>query len=532
MKYFKSLPLQLFPKTFWTKSALKEFRRFCRARSGVIAVVFAIAAIPIFTSVGAGFDYARAQILKTRLGEALDKAALAAGSLANPSDTAIKETLDAYFAANFPEGIGSRTSISHSYDEDTGEIKINATGSVQTAFLSLFNIDKIDVAVATVVVRETSGLEVALVLDNTGSMSRNNRMVALRSAASELVDILFQDEDRPKNVTIGLVPYVTTVNIGKDNEEAFINVPTPPNSYPLSTDTEWKGCVEARQSPADVSDQFDPTSDLFGKWNPYYWESEPILDGRERFGGIFDVCVNTWWLPSFNQGFLANPVATGRSPNIIENYPQRSNPPRYRFLRTIPPSTRGPNQACPDPITALTNNRNTLKSAIRQMQPWSGNGTMTHLGAAWGWRVLSQQAPFTEGKPKGAGRNKKAVIIMTDGENFMTPGRSNCINFVNDKYTSHYTGYGYLSENRLGTTDSTRATQKLNEKLESVCRAIKNDEISVFTITFELDNIDTQNIFRECATKPSWYFNSPDAATLKDSFRAIGAQLNGLRITK
>ena len=165
------------------------------------------------------------------------------------------------------------------------------------------------------------------------------------------------------------------------------------------------------------------------------------------------------------------------------------------------------------------------------MQPWSGNGTMTHLGAVWGWRVLSQQAPFSEGKAKTS-RNKKAVIIMTDGENFMTPGRRNCINLVDPKYTSHYTGYGYLSENRLGTTDSTRATQKLNEKLESVCRAIKNDDISVFTITFELENIDTQNIFRECATKPSWYFNSPDAATLKDSFRAIGAQLNGLRITK
>ena len=166
------------------------------------------------------------------------------------------------------------------------------------------------------------------------------------------------------------------------------------------------------------------------------------------------------------------------------------------------------------------------------MEPWSGNGTMAHLGAVWGWRVLSPQAPFDEGLPFGTEGNKKAVIILTDGRNLISSQGFNCRTFVNNKYTSHYSGYGYLAEKRLGSTTFSGATNSLNSKLTTVCDNIKAAGITIYTITFELNDIATQNLFEDCASTPDLYFPSADSETLQESFRAIGAQLNSLRISQ
>ena len=77
------------------------------------------------------------------------------------------------------------------------------------------------------------------------------------------------------------------------------------------------------------------------------------------------------------------------------------NPFKYRnnsaSLDTSPPDTRGPNRGCPTPIVPLTTNESTVQTNIAAMRHWSGGGTNQAEGLAWGWRVLSPTAPFTEG---------------------------------------------------------------------------------------------------------------------------------------
>ncbi|MBT06675.1 MAG: hypothetical protein CMM32_07145 [Rhodospirillaceae bacterium] len=496
------------------------------SKHGIIAVAYALAAIPVIMAIGGALDFGRAYLLQSRLAEALDKAALAVGAETTTNTAILNQTLNNYFNANFnADGVGRTLNIAS--DITDSRITLRATGSVDTAFLKIINKNEIVVTVTTEVVRETTGLEVVLVLDNTGSMAANNRIGNLKVAARELVDILFQNEDRPENVRIALVPFVTTVNIGQENV-GFIRTPIPENDYAPPRDPRWKGCVEARPFPHDTSDVFDINSDVAGLWDPYYWESEPVLDG---FGGFFNVCENMWWLPNLRRG-LSRPIATGRSGANFGTYPDRSTPPRFFNVDTIPPSTHGPNKACPDPITPLNNDRGRLRAAINQMQPWSGNGTMAHLGAVWAWRVLSPGPPFQEGRGRGAQGIKRAVIILTDGVNLVSSGRSNCSRFVDARYNSQYTGYGYLSENRLGTQSFTGATAVLNDRLSDVCTNLKRDDITVYTITFELNDATTQEVFRRCASEPKLYFPSPDSSTLQESFRAIGASLNALRIAR
>ena len=60
---------------------------------------------------------------------------------------------------------------------------VSAKAEFDTNFMNLFGIDSVTVASSTTVRREVQGLEVVLVLDNTGSMNTNNNIEALRTAS-------------------------------------------------------------------------------------------------------------------------------------------------------------------------------------------------------------------------------------------------------------------------------------------------------------------------------------------------------------
>ena len=78
-------------------------------------------------------------------------------------------------------------------------------------------------------------------------------------------------------------------------------------------------------------------------------------------------------------------------------------------------SSRGPSIDCPKPILPLTNVKADIQTHVNSLSA-DGNTDIAH-GAAWGWRVLSKQAPFTEGIGPGDTdyeKWQKAIVIMTE----------------------------------------------------------------------------------------------------------------------
>ena len=79
---------------------------------------------------------------------------------------------------------------------------------------------------------------------------------------------------------------------------------------------------------------------------------------------------------------------------------------------------------CSNEITDMTTNQTTLNSAIDAL---SASGyTYIASGLTWGWRMVSPDAPLSQGisyagmkDPKT--KTKKFVILMTDGENTRAP---------------------------------------------------------------------------------------------------------------
>jgi len=186
------------------------------------------------------------------------------------------------------------------------------------------------------------------------------------------------------------------------------------------------------------------------------------------------------------------------------------------------------NKGCPEQsITTLTNKKADLLAAVNNLQYPRGN-THIPVGAVWGWRLLSPEwrglwggdmdgndLPQDYDEPL----SQKAMILMTDGTNTMSG--------------SIYTAYGWLSDGHLGTTNSSTAVTKLNNKTTTVCNAMKAKGILIYTIVFGNDSSTTsKNLMKNCASETDFYFFSPSADALKTAFKAIGDSLSKLRVSK
>ena len=175
----------------------KNITSYVRNTLGVVAVLFGFVTPVIFSSVGVSVDMAQAYLVKARLEQALDAAALAGAASGSDSEADIQAVVDNFMEANYPEGrIGTKLSTIAELDGDT--ITVTGTARLDTSFMRIFGYDKIDVEAITVVRREVRGLEVVMVLDNTGSMNTDNNIGTLRTATRNFIEILFENIGDPE----------------------------------------------------------------------------------------------------------------------------------------------------------------------------------------------------------------------------------------------------------------------------------------------------------------------------------------------
>jgi Flp pilus assembly protein TadG len=210
---------------------------------GAVAIVFGLCAIPAVIAAGMAIDVGRAYMVKIRLAAALDAAALAIGSETNRTQSQLTTDLQSYFAANYPSSaLGTNVTVApvpSNADLTAATVNFQAQATVPMTFMQLVGVNSINVTVAAQT-KKTSGLEVAVVLDNTGSMlcgandgsdstcavgvvasdtsctdsSNSSRICTLINAATSFVNTLTSAISSAQQLYISIVPYVTTVNVG------------------------------------------------------------------------------------------------------------------------------------------------------------------------------------------------------------------------------------------------------------------------------------------------------------------------------
>jgi len=221
-----------------------QFRRFFHDRSGATALMMMLLAVPLVTIVGLATDAARGYMLKARLVQAVDAAALAGGAT---FDTSLQnDDIQRFFTANFPDGYMNATlaTLQITPQQNGEAIEVVASATIQTTFMQVLQIDTLTVAARTVVQRAVRGMELVLVLDTTGSMNSGGKLQAMKDAADDLLDIMYGESDTIDDFWVGLVPFRARVRIDK-NDTDWIDAAPPSN---------WKGCVDVRPAPDDTSD--------------------------------------------------------------------------------------------------------------------------------------------------------------------------------------------------------------------------------------------------------------------------------------
>lgn len=451
---------------------MMQFLRKYWYDSGASLAAYMALTIPVLVgSIGMATDVGMSYLVRARLQGALDAAALATAAATSSGDADIGEKLEEYFEANYPpEKIG----VPYDLDfEDSDEaLFVSAQARYETMFVRVLGIEEINVAASTTITRAVRGIEAVLVLDNTGSMSTNNNIQKLKDAAEVFVETLYdragEDEEYVK---IGIVPYSASVNVGRyglglepDGSaygDPFVVLPggvTYNSSCSGSSKTRWCGCVRAEAYPGDV-EEFD----------------EDVLAYR------FLDCQSG---------------DSNESQCDVTNYPNKVSPSGY----------------CPTPITPLTSDETVLLDAIDAMG--TGGYTLGNFGMIWGYRVISPEFPFEEGAAWDDYIWRKAVVMMTDGDNNIAASSN-----------SVFTAYGH---NRLINIDD----DDLNDRFEEVCALLRAQGVLVYTIVFTSGiNQATKDMYRACATTSNMYYYAPSGDDLEEAFEKIARELSNLHVS-
>lgn len=213
-------------------------RRFLRDRRGNYLMITALIMPVLFGSLTIGIDYADMSRQRQNMLNALDAAGMATSRrlLEGGTDTVVRTYARDFFNANLngvsPKDVTLTVTLPANISGG-GRVRLDAVLKYNPyfleAFLGLLGKNAPDLySRASTVVQLKNTVEVALVLDNSGSMdylgtdSGKKRIELLKSAASQLVDQLAQSAKLmaqvEKPVQFAVVPFAASVNVGSSNK--------------------------------------------------------------------------------------------------------------------------------------------------------------------------------------------------------------------------------------------------------------------------------------------------------------------------
>jgi Flp pilus assembly protein TadG len=329
--------------------------------------MLALAALPLFSLVGAAIDYSRAASARTAMIAALDASALMLSKDAQTLSTDnLAQKADGDFRALFtrPEAYDIQVTPQFSQPaQGNFTLKITASAKVDTTFARLLGQSTITLSASTEVLWGIKKLNLALVLDNTGSMQQSAKMTNLKTAAHNLLTTLKNAAKSPGDVKVAIVPFATDVNAGTGNVNA--------------TWIDWTDWDAANGACSNNNYNTKSSCQSHGKiWTP---------DPHSTWNG----CV---YDRDQNNDVASTPTVPG-SPATLFRAHQAAN--------------------CPTAMMPLSEDWTALNAKIDQMTP-AGNTNVT-IGLAWGFQLISPVEPFNA--PAPAPDLDKVIVLMTDGEN-------------------------------------------------------------------------------------------------------------------
>ena len=177
----------------WTNSPA-----FNRDERGSVSMLFGLSCIVLFVIMGIAIDSARYQDIASRTQMGLDGASLAGAKLLADDDVNISDVQERarqYFnsaIATFGVDTASISPLQVDVDLATGAVESSVQIKVSNFFATIAGLDRLTtINRASKVVYDMQKIELALVLDVTGSMNSGNKLADMKGASEDIIDALF-----------------------------------------------------------------------------------------------------------------------------------------------------------------------------------------------------------------------------------------------------------------------------------------------------------------------------------------------------
>ena len=455
-------------------SKIKRFgKRFLKQDEGAIAPVVGLSMLALCVAVGAAVDYGRVTNAQARLAASLDAAVIQVANQKTGSLAQLETIAKAALEKNYGADDYDKVSEFKLTGEVGVKLKASATVRVKTWFMSIVGYKYVDIPIASEAIADSGiNVEVALVLDNTGSMDwvpgadrnprsgESSRLTALKNAANKFIDMVVLEEQTPYFSKIALVPYAANVT------------PGPLINMARMAYTAGATCTSFSTTP------------LCQYYN--------VNKGRYTYGGGVRNCVTE------RQGAAYNTDDDMAS------------------FRAMPEYVDVCNKAF---VKMLTSNKSVLHDMINIMD--GNNGTAGHIGIQWGIQMLSPKTTLnlalsgtarTEAKPMpyDTPKLKKVMVIMTDGE--------------------------FNHENCNGFDDGIACNNSNGDSLQQaagMCNAAKGNGIEIYFInlTSTTPSNAVQTMMSACSSDASHIILANDAAALDAAFSRIAEAISTMRLS-
>ncbi len=501
---------------------------FLRDRRGNFSMMLALAMMPILGAVGMAVDYINLGRMRDEMLRATDAAALIAAKMVDATDAERKKAAREIFQANYNGALIGKPKV----EIADGKVTVTARAKSSPLIIQILDRGAIKVEVASTATLSKDRLEVVFALDVSGSMRANmktgkTRMEELKSATKKLIDDL--EAAGGFTVAAGYVPFTMNVNVGTNNTSFVDN-----RNSPLFAGTSWKGCVLEKAPPKHVKDSTG------GNWQAYIYPPTP---DNVAMG-------NTSLNPS--DGTMAGYDKIEETASASDYYSQY----------------KGPNFNCVrHPLMPLSTDLDEVKKRIDQVNWEYNQGTLIAPGVTWGMRMLSPEAPFTEGS-KYTASTHKILIVVTDGQQ-VTEIEGGFANGITDESTNsvspwvydprdyklggakietgfgpkdNFTPYGFIMDSSPFTGKAVNTMTDLGNEIRdftlNACSEVKSKSggrnIELITIGISDDTkpgTTVYEILNKCASKPSDHFFASDKDAMDKAFSEILKNLKNLRLT-
>lgn len=531
-----------------------RFRSLLRNQDGSVATIFAVALVPVVIAAGIGVDISRASSSRSNLQDALDATALALAHLpVNTPQAAVDAKALTWLNANLSDtniqGVKITTTLTQ------GQIVLNADAKIRTTLTAIAGVQEVPIAVHSTVKWGSGKVEVALVLDNTGSMA-GTKLTRLKEAADDLVEALESSVagSDPTALKISLVPFSMTVRLSSNSTQlgnyrsaswmrgdmpsgyATRDLFTNDNSvtdfdgvnrFSLfdNVSQAWAGCVEMRSPPFDVQDTPPSTGNSKTQFLPYFAPDEPRSGAIDK-PGYGDYDIDNDYLPDEKDEEAADDAGHNSKFDRWSYIQGWSG----KYDQTIDlqhlNAGRGPNRGCSmASILRLTSNTTNVKNRIKAMNA-VGN-TNIPIGLMWGWHTLSPNLPFADGVAYSTKDVTKIIVLLTDGDNVMST--------YDNPNASTYSSLGYAWQKRMSNVDEnasdTARTNAMDGRMTTLCNNIKGADITIYAVRIDMEGTSAPTALKNCASSADKFYDI-DSSALAEAFKTIAGSIGKLRIAK